>query len=599
MLTAPRRPWPRLQAGLDAVVMGMAFAGVASLLIEHGFYRPPAWSPRSLLWVLQVLIAAGMLAERIIRCAIEQRPWAHLKSHWHIAAAPVGAVAAGIWIPTSVPPTMLTVKVYIVASLAIRGVGLYAKAASSGIHPSRLLVGSFLFAVAIGAGLLSLPRAVPAGVRPLYPDDAMFTATSATCVTGLIVRDTGSEFSRFGQTVILCLIQLGGLGIMTFGTLFVMLGGRALGLKHQAAMGEALSEEPLGKITRTVKFVVLMTLITELIGAFLLRGLWADRPDGWFFAMFHSISAFCNAGFSLQADSFTAMRDTWRVLLAVPALIIVGGVGFPVLMDVLTSIPAGVRYSLRVRRPKIGVPRPRLTLHTKLVLTATVVLLVFGAAGVVLVEIDAVGRRVGAARQVDAADAEVWGGMGVGDRVRQGWFQAVSARTAGFNTFDLDGLSPAGKMWMIGLMTIGGSPASTAGGVKTVTVAVLLLLVWAALRGRRNVEVFGRTLTEQLLRRAVALAILFFGLICVTTLLLAVFQGPRSRFIDVLFESVSACGTVGLSLGETARLHTASKFVIIAAMFIGRVGPLTLLMALTAGGPPPRYRYPSENLLVG
>ncbi len=577
--------------------------GLAALLIEHGFYTLPAGLSLGVLWAVQAVAAAGMAADRVARffLAPERAPW--LRRHWVETAMPVAALIAAGVATTPMATALVAAKIYILGNLLIRGVQLYAKAVGSGIHPARLLGASFLFCILIGSGLLLLPRAVPEGEKALYPPDALFTATSATCVTGLIVRDTGTEFSRFGQVVILCMIQLGGLGLMTFGTIFVLLGGHGLGLRHTAVVGQALNEEPLGRIGRMVKFVVLCTLGAELFGALLLRGLWPDHSDGMFRAVFHSISAFCNAGFSLQADSFISMRDGWRVLLALPMLIIVGGIGFPVLMDVLGGLPAMARYTFRSQRRTIGVPRPRWSLHTKIVLSTTVLLLVFGTAGLVLVEQPTRADRVGKAHHLSADEGadrlNDWRVMPTVQRVRQGWFQAVSARTAGFNTIDLDHLTPAGKLWMIGLMAVGGSPASTAGGVKTVTLAILVLLVWTALRGRENVEVYGRTLPVGLMRRAVALAILFGALLGAATLALAICQGPQSKFIDVFFEAVSACATVGLSLGETARLTTAGKFVLIVGMFIGRVGPLTLLMSLTTGAPSARYRYPSENLVVG
>ncbi|MFW6155566.1 MAG: TrkH family potassium uptake protein [Planctomycetota bacterium] len=598
-ITKPQRPWAKVHHRLDLAALAAILLGITALLLEFGFYRLPLGLT---VWMLDAVLAAvalGLLVERIARWAMAPDRRGHLKHHWGHAALPVASVAAGMaWagFPTGL---LLAARLYLGGTIIVRGVSLYARAIGSGMHPARLLAGSFLFGIVVGTGLLMLPRAVPPDEPALWPDDALFTATSATCVTGLIVLDTGADFSRFGQSVILGLIQLGGLGLMTFGTIFMLLGRRGLGLRHQVVMGEALADEAAGRVARTVKFVILLAVVAEALGAVVLHGLWADRPDGWFYAVFHSISAFCNAGFALQADSFIPQRDTWQVMVAVPALIILGGLGFPVLMDVLRSGVNWLRYAWHRRRGRFGLLRPRWTLHTKIVLATTVLLLVYGTAGLVLCERDYLGERVGKAERADPAGGGDWSSLSLGEQVRQAWFQAVTARTAGFNTIDVDELSPAGKLWIMALMVIGGSPASTAGGFKTVTLAVVILVVWSVLRGRPHVEVFGRTLGTPLLRRTVVLFILYLALVGGATLLLAVVQGPGSSFVDVLFEAVSACGTVGLSLGETGRLTLGGKLVLSAAMYAGRVGPLTLLMSLTAGGGPARYRYPSENLVVG
>ena len=599
-----RRPHPRSQAALDVALLATAMIAVGALLLEHGFYHLPAGISRTALLVVQAVMAAALLGERLGRCLLAENWWRWLREHWLAAALPAGAVAVAALVETVSPPWVTAMRTYLLAALSVHALQLYLRAVNSGIRATRLLVGSFLFCILVGTGLLWLPRAVPEG-ETLHFDQALFTATSATCVTGLIVRDTGGEFSRFGHVVILCLIQLGGLGIMICGTIFVLLGGRSLNLHHIAAVGQAINQRTLGRIARTVKFVILATLLTEGVGAALLFPLWQDKPGGVFAAVFHSVSAFCNAGFSLQQESFTLMRQQWRVMVVMPVLIVVGGIGFPVLMDVVGSVPTAIRY-LRGRLAGgsvAGAPRPRWALHTKIVLTTSLLLVVFGTAGLVLVEPRPRRPRVGMARHVVPGRAHVsshdWQTMPVGDRVAQAWFQAVSARTAGFNTINVDQLSGAGKLWMIGLMIVGGSPASTAGGMKTVTLAVLLVSMCAMLRRRPNVEAFGRTLPPALLRRAVTLGMLYALLLGATTLLLAVAQGPTARFIDVLFESVSACGTVGLSLGETTRLTLGGRCVIIAAMFVGRLGPLTLLMSLIGTGVSPRYRYPEENLVIG
>lgn len=606
MRPSHRRPFRRLRVGLSALLACTAVLAALSLLLEHGFYPDRRPIPMTALRAMQIVAAALFAADRIVRLVLASPRWAFLKEHWagFVLLAAAGAALAFVeriglerWFEN---PSLAVVQLYLVGALAARAVELNVLAAGSGIHPTRLLVGSFLFLVFLGAGLLMLPRAVPQGQR-LYPVDALFTATSATCVTGLTVKDTGSDFTLYGQTVILCLIQLGGLGIMIFSTIFALFAGRRLGLRGAAAVSEMISHESVGRISRMVKFIVLSTLLFEAVGALLLLPLWKGRPEQGFAAVFHSVSAFCNAGFALQKDSFIGMRDTWQVLALVPALIILGGLGFPVLYDLLSNIPTAWRYAWRRHRRNPGVPRPRLTLHTKVVLVSTLCLLAIGAAGLLLMEParprgPQVEQQQGLVRPLSEWQAMNWPG-----RIGQAWFQSVTARTAGFNTVEIRGLSQANQFWIVLLMLIGGSPAGTAGGMKTVTFAVLVLLVWSMLRRRQNVEMFGRSLTVELVRRALTLAVLFGALVTLTTLLLCVTQqGIAGSFMDRFFESASACGTVGLSTGETARLTTPGKYVITAAMFVGRIGPLTLLMGLLAGGKKPaRYSYPNEGVIIG
>ncbi len=606
------RQW-RLRLGLGALVLAASLVAIASLLLEYGFYHLPGPLSRPILHAAQVAAALVFPVVQIVRMLRAPQRWPYVLERW---GEPMLLLLAGVALLLAGPadlqrwlgpePYVVIVQAFLLGNLAILGIDLNVLAADAGIAPARLLVGGFAFLILMGTGLLMLPRAVPPTMAPLFFDDALFTATSATCVTGLIVRDTGTEFSRFGQGVILALIQLGGLGIMIFGSVFALLSPRGLTVRGAAATGEAISEEQLGVIGNMVKFIVLTTLSIELLGAVLLKSLWGGGADAVFPAVFHSVSAFCNAGFALQADSFTWARQSWQVLGIVPALVIVGGLGFPVLYDLTTTGPQALRWLWRWRWRDRRVQRPRLALHTKLALLMTVVLLVGGMAAIATVGPDAedlLTNRIGRGRSLDAEPARRqlndWQQLDGLGRWQQAWFQSVVARTAGFNTVDMAHLSNAEQLIMIALMFVGGSPGSTAGGLKTVTFFVLLLSVGAMLRQREQVEVMGRSLSDWIVRRAVTLAVLFAMLVGVTTLLLSITQGPTARFMDVLFESVSACATVGLSTGETARLAGwQSKLVITGAMFIGRVGPLTLLMSFAAHLRPARYSYPAEAVVI-
>lgn len=604
----PTRPFRQAQQAMDVVVAVLCLAAIPLVMLDVGFDPHQRLAPTSLLRGLQVAISLLLAIDRLARLGLNRPVRPYAQSHWGDYLAMAVAAVLLLLQPETLPrvvadlsPAMAVVQGYLVVVLLLQGLRLAAGLLSLAGHPARMVALSFLILILIGSALLMLPRATPPGYRPAYFIDALFTSTSAACVTGLIVRDTGSEFSRFGQTVILGLIQLGGLGIMIFGSVFVMLTRRSLGMKQAAAMSEMLSQENYGQIARLVRFIVSTTLFAELAGALLLWPMF-DGAGGGFAAVFHSISAFCNAGFALQADSFIGYRTTWQVMLLVPGLIIVGGLGFPVLQDIVTWIQSTVRTQINraLRRPR-G-PRARLMLHSKLTLLTTAALLVVGAIALLGMEnLARPGDRVGqpslGSGTIRANDWQRTEGF---DRLGQAWFTSVTARTAGFNTIDMDDLSPAGKLWVCGLMFVGGSPASTAGGIKTVTFAVLVMLVISMLRRRHDVEVHKRTIAAEIVRRAATLAILYLSLVAGTTLALCITQhSPTVRFIDVMFEAFSACGTVGLSLGETANLTEPSKVVIILAMFAGRVGPLTLLVGLMARLRTARYSYPSESVIIG
>jgi trk system potassium uptake protein TrkH len=614
---------PVLARWLDALLAVTALAAVASLVMTYG-----GWSPEQLpvspggLRLLQAVIVGVLITDRLARLLLARQRLAYLRGNWldyaliaGLLAALVTAYELGQDVLSAGAAYVIITQAYILLMLLLRAVGANIRLAGSGLPPSWLLIGSFA-AMCVGGSLLLM---LPAAVRPdayaawTYPG-ALFTATSATCVTGLIVVDTGSHFTLFGQAVILTLIQLGGLGIMIFGTLLGLLAGKALTARSSEVLGEMLASDRVGELARIVRFVVLATLIFEAVGAAMLypmfRGLIdaAGQPvlscgGAVWQAVFHSISAFCNAGFSLWRRNMMAgvgdwpvpLRDTWQMLGVIAPLIVFGGLGFPVLED-LGVFVRDLARRLTHRRRTLGrllgpVPRPQLSLHSKVTLVTTVFLLVLGALLLSLVEIDA------AAHPVAGRDGD-WSAMAAGPRMRAVVFQSITARTAGFNTIDMADLSSAGKAWMCVLMSIGGSPASTAGGMKTVTFALLVLAAWSTIRQRSDVEVFRRCIPLMLLKRAVTIALLYSVLVIVVTILLAVALRGEA-FIDVLFEACSACGTVGLSTGVTHRLNLAGELIITGAMFVGRLGPLTLLMALTAHFRRAEYAYPCENVVLG
>lgn len=434
--------------------------------------------------------------------------------------------------------------------------------------------------ILLGTLLLSLPVAHAA--EPVSVLDAFFTATSATCVTGLTVVDTGTRFSPFGQAVVLGLIQIGGLGLMTFAVFVgIALGGR-VAFSERMVIQESMHHTPSAGVRRLVRYVLAFTLVSEAVGAlWLWLRLRQDLPPGaaaWS-AVFHSVSAFCNAGFGLFPDSLVRYRGDLTVNLAITGLIILGGLGFLASMELRDQLLA----RLRRLRP------PQATLHTRLVLLVTAVLLAGGALAYLVLEWD-----------------NVLHDLPPGERLLAAWFLSVTSRTAGFNTVDYGQLSSATLFLTIFLMFVGGSPGSTGGGIKTTTFGLLVALVVARWRGRGRASVFHRTIPHAVMDRALLLAMLAWALVSLAIGLLVMaesagvpHQREEPRFVALMFEAVSAFGTVGLSTGITAGLGATSKLVLIALMFMGRVGPLTLILAMSPRQQRGRFRYAEENVMVG
>ncbi len=447
------------------------------------------------------------------------------------------------------------------------------------LHPTQVLVLSFVGAILGGAALLMTPTASIGA--PLGFIDALFTATSATCVTGLVVVDTGTHLSGFGQGVVLALIQLGGLGIMTYSSVFLLVLGRGLSFRGQALLEETLGRKQRTPAQKLVRDVFLYTLLIEAVGALLLTGVfWRSMPlrDALYHGVFHSVSAFCNAGFSLNATSLMEYRADWGANCTVMGLIVLGGLGFTVLEDL-----AEAWSSWRSGSPV------RLRLHTKVVLLASAGLVLVGAACILVFE-----------------RGNALAGLAPGERVLASLFQSVTARTAGFNTLDYGRLTNATLFLSLLLMFVGGSPGSCAGGIKTTTFVVVAGLFRDRFLGRRRVSLFRRTLPEGTVARSVTITTASFAFVTVLIFLLlgtdlaAVPHGEAGgRFLDLFFESVSAFGTVGLSTGITPTLSPVGRVLITLAMLVGRLGPLTMAMAAGMRGERGRFQYAEENLMVG
>jgi trk system potassium uptake protein len=442
------------------------------------------------------------------------------------------------------------------------------------LSPEALLVGSFALVIFIGSLLLMLPWSRTAGEADYLT--ALFISTSAVCVTGLVVVDFPTYYTTFGQVVVLVLIQLGGLGVMTGAILLFRALGRRLSLRSQTALQDSLLQMNMAAdFRRLFRWILTLTLGIEAVGALALFAgfsLHARPGDAFFPALFHAVSAFCNAGFSTFSDSLAAYRGEPLIVWSIMALIVLGGVGGPVLVELID-------WAKR-RRAEATRGMRRLSLHSRTVLVSSTVLIVGGTVALLLLGLTA-------------------GERGMAERVEAALFQSITARTAGFNTISIGALPGASLLLLVLLMFIGGSPGSCAGGIKTTTAAVWVSELWASLRRRDEVLLFDRGVRPAIVRRAMLLINLsvawnFFGV-----LLLVSIEGSQDfGFIDLFFEQISAFGTVGLSTGVTPRLAPASQVWIIATMFLGRLGPL-VLTAWILGAEKGRVRHARGEVLIG
>jgi trk system potassium uptake protein TrkH len=419
-------------------------------------------------------------------------------------------------------------------------------------RPEVLLPITFLVAILVGTGLLLLPGMASERVGPL---EAFFTSTSAVCVTGLVVVDTGKDFTAAGQAVILGLIQLGGLGIMTFSVLALVIAGRRVRLDHEAAVKESFTSVGAWTVGRLLATVVAVTLLLEAVGFLVLDG---ALDDAWS-AAFHSVSAFCNAGFSLYSDSLQGRGPS--VTLPVLALLVLGGLGFTTLLE--------LGKNLRWKRHK----RRRFTLHARLVFLTSILL--WGGGTLLLAATE-------------------------GGGLEHALFMSASARTAGFDTTPVGQMTGTSLLTLIPLMFVGASPGSTGGGIKTTTLAIAVLVARATLRGHDRVVVREREIPYDLVRRMLAVIFCSALVIFFAIFLLHVFEGDRSEnVLAYAFEAVSAFCTVGLSTGITGGLTAASKLLLCVVMFVGRVGSVSFFVLLVRDAPPSHVRYPEERILVG
>lgn len=437
---------------------------------------------------------------------------------------------------------------------------------------SQIIIMGFLSVILTGSILLMLPVSTRSGESASFAD-ALFTATSATCVTGLVIHDTATYWSLFGQAVILLLIQIGGMGVVTIAVSVAVISGRKIGLMQRSTMQEAISAPSVGGIVRLTGFILKATILIELLGAFSMLPVFCKDFGIWrgiWYALFHSISAFCNAGFDLMGSreafsSLTGYRDSVLINVVIMGLIMTGGIGFLTWDD--------------IRRNGIHIRKYRM--QSKVILLTTVILIIFPFLFFFFAEF---GR-------------DTWNDMTLGEKLWSALFQVVTPRTAGFNTVDLSLLGESGQTIIIILMLIGGSPGSTAGGMKTTTMTVLFITLFSVFRRKENSECFGRRIEEETIRNAAAILLMYLTLFLVGGIVISYLE--QLPILTCLFETASAIGTVGLTLGITPALGIISRMILMILMFLGRVGGLTLVFAAFSDKERNLSKLPKEKITVG
>ena len=443
------------------------------------------------------------------------------------------------------------------------------------MQPAQVMVLGFGSLILFGAFILNLPISTQSGENVGFLN-ALFTATSAVCVTGLIVVDTSTYWNEFGQFIIITLIQTGGLGFMTVATMFSLITRKKINLRERLLIQESLNQVNLSGLVKLTRYIIVMTLVIEGIGALLLSFVFIPKlglVKGIWYSIFHSISAFCNAGFDLMGsvtgEPFSSLNyfvDNALINFVICALIVLGGIGFPVLLDIINNR----KYS-------------KLNIHSKIVLNTTAILIIIGFLFIFIAEFN-----------------NGLGNLSIKDKILSSLFQSVTLRTAGYTTIDFTVLGESTLFFMIILMLIGASPASAGGGLKTTTIATLFLTVKAFILGKEDIEVYQRRIGTSTVRKSLGIFFIGVSLVLFGTLVLNIIS-PGFNLIESAFEIVSAFATVGLSIGGSPNLTSLGKIIVIIFMFLGRVGSMTIFIALLSRSSKAKskIRYPEGKIIVG
>jgi trk system potassium uptake protein TrkH len=602
---------------IDRLAVGVAVLAVLTLLVDIGWAPTLSGEMRRLVLAINGFVVCLFLFEYFAKLFLSASVARHIRANPFDAIITLAFLVMlfsvepasrsegfGAFLrdhrlsPASIYPGLGLL--YIALTLISKAAVYQKQLSTSKFQPAGIVAASFILVIALGTALLSSPQALSVdalareGRCPLI--DSLFTATSAVCVTGLVVKDTGAYFSTFGQAVIMCLIQVGGLGLMTFVAFSSLLIGKGIALSERMVMRDVLSYEVMNRLPRMIVLILLVTFGTEALGAVMMYGAWqGDYTSGQrlYLSVFHAVSAYCNAGFSLMSDNLMGYRGSITVVGTITGLIIFGGIGFAVqgeLLDRLSYIlKPRAKFRGRLLKNLAAVRGPsRISLHTKVVLITTGLLLFWGAVLFGMCE---------------------WSGVLSGEslktKVLASWFQGVTPRTAGFSTVDLSMLRLPTLLLLMALMFIGASPGGTGGGIKTSTFAVVIATMRATLHNRVNVEMLKRSIPIQTIRQSLAVLFLAMSLVIVATAVLSVSdRGVPLEYL--LFEEVSAFGTVGLSTGTpwtalslSASLSVVGKLVIMISMLLGRIGSLVLLMVISQKSTAFVYEYSSERVTVG
>ena len=571
---------------LRIIIVITSIIGLASIVAEYGFSISK--DDAAILHYISIGVVLIFILYQFIQLFISANKLEHIKSHKIETLIILFIIVEGVLILLGYSLIkrlgsalhfkdiaflyIVFAQIYIIFGLISGGLRYNKKVLQLKIHPSRLFVLSFVFLITLGTLLLLLPASTVSGSMSFF--DALFTSTSAVCVTGLITVDTATYFTKFGQIVILFLFQVGGLGLMTFTTFFALFLSGGMGIKERILLRDLMDEENVGAITKVLAYLALITFIIEGIGAIILFQSVAQTTsnigEAIFSSIFHSISAFCNAGFSLFTLNLfdPSVRNNYVYTTTISFLIILGGIGFPTIMSLL---------SIKSIRTAFGKFRFKLSLQIKLILYTTIILIVAGTIFTFLLEYNNSLTQFSLWQKIDAA-----------------YFQSVTARTAGFNTIDISKFSIATTILFLFLMFVGASPGGTGGGIKTTTFSILIFSTLSFLRNEKNVTIGNRTIPNEIVLRALIKTLASIAIITLGIFLLTISE--KKSLLDIAFEAFSAFGTVGLSRGITSSLSDAGKVIITLLMLIGRVGPFAFIYSVLKTKEPKVYDLPTENI---
>ncbi len=568
------------------IIVITSIIGLAAIVAEYGFQVSK--DKAAILHYISIFVVVVFIFYQLVQLFISENKLEHIKSHKIdtliilfiivesflilLGHSLIRSLGTALHFKDIAFLYIVFAQIYIIIGLISGGLRYNKKILQLKIHPSRLFVLSFISLITFGTLLLLLPASTVKGSISLI--DALFTSTSAVCVTGLITVDTATSFTKFGQIVIMFLFQVGGLGLMTFTTFFAIFLAGGMGIKERILLHDLLDEDNVGAITKVLAYLTLITFIIEGIGAVILFQSIAPSAknigEAIFNSIFHSISAFCNAGFSLFTLNLNdpLVRNNFVYTTTISLLIILGGIGFPTIMSLL---------SLKSFRTTFGGFKFKLSLQVKLILYTTVILIVVGTVFTFLLEYNTSLSHLSLWQKIDAS-----------------YFQSVTARTAGFNTIDISKFSVATTILYLFLMFVGASPGGTGGGIKTTTFSILIFSTLSFLRNEKNVTIGNRTIPHENILRALLKTLASIALITLGIFLLTLSE--KKNLIDIAFEAFSAFGTVGLSRGITSSLTDIGKVIIILLMFIGRVGPFAFLYSILKNKEPKTYDLPNENI---